>query len=268
MARPRLLLPGTAALLAGSLAAFAGPPVPGTPATPAPAPAEYRAATYRTFDAAGRPVGTAKWHWTSAGGNCCEVYVTSTAKGRLLEYGGTWPFYSDDHGRTWQRVVPVTPLRSGEGAIVAGPRGNVYGIGWDPYTGDHLQGLRYAAATWQVAEALVRLPQRRLPARRPHRRELRRHDDAALDVSRRDADDRLGHQPRRSQPRPRHPRLTSRHYQWTPLRTWARASCSPESRWASGSSVGAPSLPFAAAESGKALYARCRTWSTSLGARA
>jgi hypothetical protein len=155
MARPRLLLLGTAALLAGSLAALAGPPVPGTPATPAPAPAEYRAATYRTFDAAGRPVGTAKWHWTSAGGNCCEVYVTSTAKGRLLEYGGTWPFYSDDHGRSWQRVVPVTPLRSGEGAIVAGPRGNVYGIGWDPYTGDHLQGLRYAAAAWQVAEAPV-----------------------------------------------------------------------------------------------------------------
>ncbi len=147
-------------VLAVSAVALAGPSLPATQATPTPAPADYRAATYKTFDAAGRPSGTAKWHWTTAGGNCCEVYVTATSAGRLLEYGGTWPFYSDDRGKTWHRIVPLTPLRSGEGALVAGPRGDVFGIGWDPYTGDHLQGLRYTHASkkWEVAEAPLKSP--------------------------------------------------------------------------------------------------------------
>jgi hypothetical protein len=160
MARPRLLLLAGALVLAGSAAALAGPPVPGQKATPTPAPAERHAGTYKTYDASGRVVGTAKWHWTTAGGNCCEVYVSATSAGRLLEYGGTWPYYSDDRGKTWTRIVPVTPLRSGEGAIVAGPHGDVFGIGWDPYSGDHLQGLRYTASskTWEVAEAPIKTP--------------------------------------------------------------------------------------------------------------
>jgi len=160
MRRPPLAVLVGGLVLAASAAALAGPPVPATDATPTPAPAEYHAGTYRTYNAAGLPSGTARWHWTTAGGNCCEVYVTSTSTGRLLEYGGTWPFYSDDRGRTWTRIVPVTPLRSGEGALVAGPRGDVFGIGWDPYTGGHLQGLRYTRSTkkWQVAEAPVHSP--------------------------------------------------------------------------------------------------------------
>ena len=160
MALLRLPLLAGAVVLAASAAALAGPPVPGTDATATPAPADRHAGTYKTYDSAGRAVGTAKWHWTTAGGNCCEVYVSATKSGRLLEYGGTWPFYSDDHGKTWTRIVPVTPLRSGEGAIVAGPKGNIYGIGWDPYTGDHLQGLRFTASSkkWEVAEAPVHSP--------------------------------------------------------------------------------------------------------------
>jgi hypothetical protein len=160
MPRARLIPLALGLVLAGSAAALAGPPVPGTDATPTPAPADYKKGTYPTYDGKARPNGKASWHWTTAGGNCCEVYVTTTSKGRLLEYGGTWPFYSDDHGKTWSRIVPVTPLRSGEGAIVAGPKGNIYGIGWDPYSGDHLQGLRYTAATkrWEVAEAPVHSP--------------------------------------------------------------------------------------------------------------
>jgi hypothetical protein len=160
MRRPRLLPLALGLALAGSAAAVAGPPVPGTGATPTAAPASYKSGTYPTYDAKARVNGKARWHWTTAGGNCCEVYVSVTKSGRLLEYGGTWPFYSDDRGRTWKRIVPLTPLRSGEGAIVAGPKGNVYGIGWDPYSGDHLQGLRYTAATktWEVAEAPVHSP--------------------------------------------------------------------------------------------------------------
>src|SRR5689334_3998669 len=148
-------------VLFGAAAALAGPSLPPTQATPTAAAGEhYRAASFRTLDAAGRPHGVSKWHWTTAGGNCCEVYVSSTRTGRLLEYGGTWPWYSDTAGRTWSRIVPVTPLRSGEGAIVAGPSGDVYGIGWDPYTGDHLQGLRYTASRkqWEVAESPLHSP--------------------------------------------------------------------------------------------------------------
>jgi len=160
--RTRVSLAVCALVLGGTgVAALAGPPVPATPATPTPAPNEqYRAATFRTLDAQGRPDGTSTWHWTTGGGNCCEVYVSSTASGRLLEYGGTWPWYSDDAGKSWTRIVPLTPLRSGEGAIVAGPYGDIFGVGWDPYTGDHLQGLRYTGSRkqWEVAEAPLHSP--------------------------------------------------------------------------------------------------------------
>ena len=155
-------LPLVAVALSASVAgaALAGPSVPGLPGTPTPYPAAYNAATYKTFSATGKPLGTAKWHWTPAGGNCCEVYVTSDSKGRLLEYGGSLPLQSDDNGRTWKQVVFPTPLYNGEGAIVAGPAGNTYGISWDPYTGDHLQGVRYTGATktWETAEAPLRTP--------------------------------------------------------------------------------------------------------------
>ncbi len=141
-------------------AALAGPSVPGLPGTPTDYPATYTAATYKTFNAAGKPTGTAKWHWTPAGGNCCEVYITSDAKGSLLEYGGSLPLQSNDNGKTWKQIVFPTPLYNGEGAMVAGPKGDIYGIGWDPYTGDHLQGVRYTAATktWETAEAPIKTP--------------------------------------------------------------------------------------------------------------
>jgi hypothetical protein len=161
MARPRLLaLAVAASAVSVSAVALAGPSEPTEPANATPYSSSLTAGTYAVYDGNGTRAGVATWHWTSAGGNCCEVYVSSTSKGRLLEYGGTWPFISDDHGRTWQRIVPPTPLRSGEGAIVAGPGGNVFGIGWDPYTGDHLQGLRYTASSkkWEVAEAVLHSP--------------------------------------------------------------------------------------------------------------
>jgi hypothetical protein len=138
--------------------AIAGPAIPPTSATPTAYPAASHAATYKTYDAAGR-VQTTKWHWTSAGGNCCETFV-STLGSRLLEYGGSYPYYSDDHGKSWTKVDFLTPLYNGEGAIVGGPGGNIYGVGWDPYTGDHLQGVKYTASTkkWEVAEAPIKTP--------------------------------------------------------------------------------------------------------------
>lgn len=141
-------------------AALAAPSVPPEPTTVTPYPSQLRAATYAVYDARGHRTGTARWHWTPTGGNCCEVYVTATRTGGLLEYGGSYPYSSSDHGRTWSRVSFATPLYNGEGAIVAGPHGDAFGVGWDAYTGDHLQGVRYTAATrtWQTAEAPLKSP--------------------------------------------------------------------------------------------------------------
>jgi hypothetical protein len=161
MARPRFFIAAAAGLLAASTAAaLAGPSVPPTPAQATPDPTERHAVTWKVFDNSGRQSGTAKWHWTPTGGNCCEVYVTASRKGELLEYGGSYPYLSLDRGRTWSRVNFTTPLWNGEGAVVAGPNGDVFGIGWDPYTGDHLQGVKYTAATktWEVAEAPLKTP--------------------------------------------------------------------------------------------------------------
>jgi hypothetical protein len=157
MRRTPIVVLALSALAVGT--AVAGPSVPSTPATPKPYPSVSNAATYKTFDAAGRVNGSAKWHWTPTGGNCCETYVAN-AGGRILEYGGSLPYYSDDNGRTWAQVDFLTPLYNGEGALVGGPGGDVFGIGWDPYTGDHLQGVKYTAKTktWQVAEAPLKTP--------------------------------------------------------------------------------------------------------------
>lgn len=159
MKRRRLPLAVLALSAVAMGTAIAGPSIPSTPATPKAYPSESHAATYPTWDAQGRKNGTASWHWTPTGGNCCETYV-ATAGNRLLEYGGSLPFYSDDHGRTWSQVDFLTPLYNGEGALVGGPGGDVFGIGWDPYTGDHLQAVRYTAKTktWQVAEAPLKTP--------------------------------------------------------------------------------------------------------------
>ena len=156
----RTSLFGAALVTAVAGVAMAAPPVPSEPTSPTPYPSQRYAASYATYDANGHRTGSAKWHWTPTGGNCCEVYVTSTAKGGLLEYGGSYPYVSPDRGRSWTRVNFVTPLYNGEGAVVAGPRGDVFAVSWDPYTGDHLQGVKYTAATkkWETAEAPLKSP--------------------------------------------------------------------------------------------------------------
>ena len=158
-----LILTTIALALAGSLAGAV---------TPDPAPTLVTAGTvsqfaappivrrYAVYDAAGKLTRTAAWRVTAAGGNCCEDYVVAEPGGRLITFGGTYPMYSDDQGLTWYEVKPATILNNGEGAIVAGPDGDIAGIGWDAYSGDHLQSFHYDPSTrqWSVGEVPLKEP--------------------------------------------------------------------------------------------------------------
>src|SRR3954453_20233540 len=116
--------------------------------------------TYATVDYSKRKTGTTTWRVVQGTGNCCENYLTSTRQGRLLDFGGSFINYTDDRGLTWHQVRPLTPLVNGEGAIVANPNGDIDAIGWDPYSGDHLQAFKYDAAsgTWTYAEQPLHQP--------------------------------------------------------------------------------------------------------------
>ena len=160
----------TAAL--GSATAFAGldGPVPSlqTTATPQRVDVPVRVSAYPVYNAHGHQTGTARWRISPAGGNCCETYVSATPTGRIVESGGTYPWYTDDEGKTWYQVKFDVPdqndngkaVAGGEGATVVGPAGNIYGVTWDAYSGDHLQAYRYTAQgdSWQVAEVVMKSP--------------------------------------------------------------------------------------------------------------
>jgi hypothetical protein len=104
--------------------------------------------------------GKTSWRVVQGTGNCCENYVTSTKAGRLLDFGGTYINFSDDRGKTWKQVRPQTPLVNGEGTIDLAPNGDVIAIGWDPYSGDHLQSFKYDALsqTWYWFEEPLHQP--------------------------------------------------------------------------------------------------------------
>jgi hypothetical protein len=89
--------------------------------------------------------GKTTWRVVAGTGNCCENYLTTSRQGRLFDFGGTWVQISDDRGLTWKQVEPLTPLITGEGTIAVAPNGDIIGIGWDPYSGDHLQAFKYEA---------------------------------------------------------------------------------------------------------------------------
>jgi hypothetical protein len=103
---------------------------------------------------------TTTWRVVEETGNCCETYLTTTPGGRLLDFGGRYAYFSDDRGLTWRRVEPLAPLLNGEGAIVAAPGGDVLGVEWDPYSGDHLQFSKFEADTqqWLYTEMPVHEP--------------------------------------------------------------------------------------------------------------
>src|SRR5256885_12217104 len=60
----------------------------------------------------------------------------------------------------FRSVRPLTPLVNGEGTIVVAPNGDVVAIGWDPYSGDHLQSFKYEAFSgkWFYAEQPLHQP--------------------------------------------------------------------------------------------------------------
>lgn len=152
-----------AALVAGTVAASALgvgvataqlPPggLPGRVVSISPA---TESVTYPSIDYGRKPTSkddrhaTTTWRMVHDTGNCCENYLTVTSSGRLLDFGGTYINYTDDRGLTWRQVQPLTPLVNGEGAIVAGLNGDILGVGWDPYSGDHLQAYKLDGATGQ-----------------------------------------------------------------------------------------------------------------------
>jgi len=158
-----LALAAIAALLAAGFAAAATPdPLPTLvgPGTVSPFSAPPTVRTFPVYDATGRLVRSATWRVTAAGGNCCEDYVASEPNGRLVTFGGTYPMYSDDAGLTWYEVKPLTVLNNGEGAVVVGPGGDIAGIGWDAYSGDHLESFHYDPVTraWSVGEVVLKNP--------------------------------------------------------------------------------------------------------------
>ncbi len=93
--------------------------------------------------------GKTTWRVVENTGNCCENYVTIARNGRLLDFGGSYVNYTDDRGKTWRQVRPLTPLVNGEGAIVVGLDGDILGVEWDPYTADHLQVYKFEGETKQ-----------------------------------------------------------------------------------------------------------------------
>jgi hypothetical protein len=104
--------------------------------------------------------GETSWTMFADTGNCCENYLTSSRGGRLYDFGGSYINYTDDRGRTWKQVRPLTPLVNGEGAIAMAPGGDVVGVQWDPYSGDHLLAFKYDAAQekWLYSEIPVHAP--------------------------------------------------------------------------------------------------------------
>lgn len=127
-----------------------------------PFDAEVDTHTYPVLDGDGDVVGAKPWRVVMDTGNCCEHYVAATSEGRLVEFGGTYVRFSDDAGRTWRQVqLPGdASIPTGEGAVVAGPGGDVFAVGWTPYGGDQLWAHRYDAdeGTWYYAPIPVHAP--------------------------------------------------------------------------------------------------------------
>jgi hypothetical protein len=165
--RTRRFLPVVALVILVTL--LSAPPAGGLlelPATVVPFNPPVSEATYTGVDYGRRAdprddrATRTTWRVVEETGNCCETYVTSTPGGRLLDFGGRYIHYSDDRGLTWFRVNPLAPLANGEGAIVVAPGGDVLGVEWDPYSGDHLQFYKFEADTgeWTYTEMPVHQP--------------------------------------------------------------------------------------------------------------
>ncbi len=144
----------------------AGAATPGIPANvvafnPPVSTGTFPAVDYGTTTSAGDDrYAKTKWRIVERTGNCCETYLTTTSTGRLLDFGGSYINYTDDRGLTWHQVQPLAPLVNGEGAIVGAPGGDVLGVEWDPYSGDHLQTYKFEGDTqkWSYTETPLHSP--------------------------------------------------------------------------------------------------------------
>jgi hypothetical protein len=178
----------------GACLTVAPGPVPSTGATPTAVAVPVRVSSYPVYDGHGHRVGAAKWRMSPADGNRCETYVTATRTGRIVESGGTYPWYTDDRGKHWYQAKFDIPdqndngktVAGGEGATVTGPDGSVYGVTWDAYSGDHLQAYSYAPqrTAWTVSEVVMKTPFYDRPWLRQDRRHLPRLDLPAADHAR------------------------------------------------------------------------------------
>lgn len=114
----------------------------------------------RSASAADDRNGVAKFRVVERSGNCCENYITIDERGRLYDLGGKWINFTDDSGKTWRSVQPLEPLVNGEGTIAGAPGGDIIGVEWDPYSGDHLLSYKYdgKTETWEFLEAPLHTP--------------------------------------------------------------------------------------------------------------
>jgi hypothetical protein len=166
------LLAAAAFSLAGlAMSAMSAPPG-ALPTTTSKVNEKTEIKRYPVFDARGRRVAVQPWRVTRAGGNCCEVLLHAMRNGRLVEFGGTYPLFTDDGGKTWQEVAPAAPSTSrlpnpgprkiagGEGTLVMAPGGDIVAVGWDPYSGDRLQSFLYSQKDkqWYYQEAPLHEP--------------------------------------------------------------------------------------------------------------
>ena len=160
----KILAAGVVALVAGALAP-ATSQVPGVPAVVVDYEPPLRIERYTVTDFGGPSpkddrTYKKKFRVAERTGNCCENYVTSSASGRLFDLGGKYINFTDDDGRTWKQVQTVNPLVNGEGTLAVGPGGDILGVEWDPYSGDHLMAYKYdaEAEAWSYLESPLHTP--------------------------------------------------------------------------------------------------------------
>jgi hypothetical protein len=151
---------GLVALIPSTVVTHAQAPPVRFPATEADYLPQIENLRYSALTPAGKETGKATWRVVKDTGNCCENYLLATPQGRLLDFGGTYARFTDDAGLKWKEVRPIEPLVSGEGGISYAPNGDIVGMTWDPYSGDHIVTFKYEAAdkTWYSSETKLHTP--------------------------------------------------------------------------------------------------------------
>ncbi|MDQ3646597.1 MAG: hypothetical protein M3345_06645 [Actinomycetota bacterium] len=71
--------------------------------------------------------------------------------GRIVDFGGQTPKFSDDAGKTWTEVLPAgatsTTATLGEGDVIAAPNGDIVGVSWYMLGADSVISFKYEAAS-------------------------------------------------------------------------------------------------------------------------